>query len=390
MNNKRVLEIITLPSSAEAFIGDQFSYFQQKGDYEMHLICSDGEGLAELAKRQNIKYQPVEISRQLAPWKDIKAVFQIARYIRKKHIDLIVAHYFPKASLIATLANLLAGNKTKVIIAHGVLHDTMHGIVRKLVIWEQMFDVFFAKKVVCVSPSVARRRREDDIEKAEKQVILGGGSCNGVDALVKFNPENIPTEEIDLLRMQFGLKKSDFVVGFSGRLVHDKGIAELSQAYMLLKQRHPWKSIKLLIIGEPEQRDSVPQEVMNVLYSSKDVVFTGRIPYSEIQKYYLLMNVLVLPSYREGFPTVVLEAGSMGIPVVVSRATGCIDSIKEGVTGLFTEIRPEAIADKIARFLDTKFADEMGKHARQYVVENYDQRIIRQYMLDVLNSVYKV
>jgi glycosyltransferase involved in cell wall biosynthesis len=179
------------------------------------------------------------------------------------------------------------------------------------------------------------------------------------------------------------------VVGFSGRLVHDKGIAELSQAFVLLKQRHPWKSIKLLIIGEPERRDSVPREVMNVLYSSKDVVFTGRVPYSEIQKYYLLMNVLVLPSYREGFPTVVLEAGSMGIPVVVSRATGCIDSIKEGVTGLFTEIQSEAIADNLARFLDTKFAEEMGKNARQYVVENYDQRIIRKYMLDVLNDVCK-
>ena len=374
MNHKCVLEIITLPGSAEAFIGDQFSYFQQEGEYEMHLICSDGDGLAEFAQRQKIKYQPVEISRQLAPWKDIKAIFQIAHYIRKNHIDLIVAHYFPKASLIATLANLLAGNKTKVMIAHGVLHDTMHGMVRKMVIWEQKFDVFFAKKVVCVSPSVARRRREDGIEKADKQVILGGGSCNGVDALVKFNPENVPAEEIDLLRMQFGLTRSDFVVGFSGRLVHDKGIAELSQAFILLKQRHPWKSIKLL---------------MNVLYSSKDVVFTGRVPYLEIQKYYLLMNVLVLPSYREGFPTVVLEAGSMGIPVVVSKATGCIDSIKEGVTGLFTEIQPEAIAENVARFLDMKYAEEMGTNARQYVVENYDQRIIRKYMLDVLNDVCK-
>ena len=145
---KRVLEIITLPGSAEAFIGDQFSYFQKEGDYEMHLICSDGEGLAEFAKRQNIKYQPVEISRQLAPWKDIKAIYKITRYIRKNHIDLIVAHYFPKASLIATLANLLSGNRTKVMIAHGVLHDTMNGLVRRLVIWEQKFDVLFAKKVV--------------------------------------------------------------------------------------------------------------------------------------------------------------------------------------------------------------------------------------------------
>ena len=316
---KKVLEIITLASSAEAFIGSQFSYFQEEGDYEMHLICSDSDTLDDFAKKQGIKYQAVEISRQLSPVKDLKAIWKIAQYIRKNKIDIVVAHYFPKASLIANIANLLAGNKTKVMIAHGVLHDTMHGLARKMVIWEQKFDVAFAKKVVCVSPSVARRRREDGIEEASKQVILGGGSCNGVDAIEKFNPELISAIVTVQLKEKYGIKEGDFVVGFSGRLVHDKGISELSQAFSQLKAKHEGESIKLLIIGEPEKRDAVPQHVMDILYNNKDVIFTGKVPYSEIQRYYLLMDVLVLPSYREGFPTVVLEAGAMGLPVIVSR-----------------------------------------------------------------------
>lgn len=384
---KRVLEIITLASSAEAFIGDQFSFFQEKGDYEMYLVCSKGTNLENFAKKQGIKYKDIEISRQLAPIKDIKAIFKIAQYIRKNRIDIIVAHYFPKASLIATCANLLAGNRTKVLVAHGVLHDTMSGLVRKLVIWEQKFDVAFTKKVVCVSPSVARRRLEDKIDKPEKQVVLGGGSCNGVDALEKFNPDKVLKEDISTLKEKYKLGENDFVIGFSGRLVRDKGVVELSQAFRILKKKHHDKAIKLFIIGEPEKRDAVPQEVLDTLLDNSDVVFTGKIPYGDIQKYYLMMDVLVLPSYREGFPTVVLEACSMGIPVIVSRSTGCIDSIKENVTGVYTDLEPQAIADNIERFFDKEFAHSMGKDARNYIVDNYDQRIIRKYMLQVLDSI---
>ena len=383
---KKVLEIITLASSAEAFIGNQFSYFQSTGRYEMHLICSNGPTLHDFVKKQGIKYQPIEISRTLAPWKDIKAIFQIARYIRINKIDIIIAHYFPKASLLTSCACLLTGRRCKIMIAHGVLHDTMHGLLRKLVIWEQKFDVAFARKVVCVSPSVARRRREDGIEKTIKQVVLGCGSVNGVDAIEKFNPTLVSQNIIHQLKTKYQITDNDFIIGFSGRIVHDKGIEELCEAFEILKERFPQKSIKLFIIGEPEKRDAVPQKTLDILHKNANVIFTGRIPYSDIQQYYLLMNVLVLPSYREGFPTVVLEAGAMGIPVIVSRSTGCIDSIKEGETGVFTDISAESISNNIEKFFNKDFARSIGKNARQYVLNNYDQRIIQTYMLEVLDK----
>ena len=383
---KKVLEIITLASSAEAFIGNQFSYFQSTGRYEMHLICSNGPTLHDFVKKQGIKYQPIEISRTLAPWKDLKAIFQIARYIRINKIDIIIAHYFPKASLLTSCACLLTGRRCKIMIAHGVLHDTMHGLLRKLVIWEQKFDVAFAKKVVCVSPSVARRRREDGIEKTIEQVVLGGGSVNGVDAIEKFNPTLVSQNIIHQLKTKYQITDNDFIIGFSGRIVHDKGIEELCEAFEILKERFPQKSIKLFIIGEPEKRDAVPQKTLDILHKNANVIFTGRIPYSDIQQYYLLMSVLVLPSYREGFPTVVLEAGAMGIPVIVSRSTGCIDSIKEGETGVFTDISAENISNNIEKFFNKDFARSIGKNARQYVLNNYDQRIIQTYMLEVLDK----
>lgn len=386
IGRKKVLEIITLANSAEAFIGDQFSFFQQTGKYEMHLICSPDDTIEDFVKRQGIHYMSVEICREFSICKDIKAVIQISRYIRKNHIDIIIAHYFPKASMIANFANLLAGNKTKIMVAHGVLHDTMHGLLRQAVIWEQKFDVLFAKKVICVSQSVARRRREDGIEKEEKQIILGSGSCNGVDTINKFNPDNFSQEEIDKLRKKYSISGNDFVVGFSGRLVRDKGVVELQQAYQQLKNklRIP---VKLLIIGEAESRDAIPFNVLNSLRDDNMVIFTGEVPYSDIQKYYLLMNVLVLPSYREGFPTVVLEAGAMGIPVVTTKSTGCVDSIIENKTGLFADINPVSLCNQIQLFTNKSLANEMGHNARRHIQQNYDHKVVREYMLRVLDEI---
>lgn len=384
---KKVLEVITLAGSAEAFIGDQFSFFQKEGDYEMHLICSPNEKINAFVEKQGIKYCPVEISRTFSLKADIKALFAIRKYIKENNIDIIVAHYFPKACFLTILASLFLGVKHKVILAHGVLHDTMHGWIRKAVIWEQKWDVWHADKVVCVSPSVAKRRREDCIEKEEKQVILGGGSCNGVDAINKFNPSKISNEDIAILKNKYNLNENTFVIGFSGRLVRDKGINELVDAFKSLIDIHKERQIKLLVIGEPEVRDGLPQDTITFLKTSKDIVFTGPIPYEEIQKYYLLMDMLILPSYREGFPTVVLEAGAMGIPVAVSKSTGCIDSIKENETGIYIDINCDSIRIGIEKYLDNEFCTKIGKQAREYIVNNYDQKIIRKYMLEVLNSL---
>ena len=126
---------------------------------------------------------------------------------------------------------------------------------------------------------------------------------------------------------------------------------------------------------------------MSFLKKSKNIVFTGRVPYDEIQKYYMLMDMLVLPSYREGFPTVILEAGAMGVPVAVSKMTGCIDSIKEGETGVFVDINNDSIKAGIECFFDDEFRLRIGKQARAYVVKNYDQTIIRKHMLNVLKAL---
>lgn len=382
----RVLEIMPLGSSAINFIGDQLSYLKENGGYEMHLITTPGGNVAEFASKEGAAYFPLEIPRPIKPVQDIKNLWTIYRYIRKHKIDLVIGHQ-SKGVLYGMLAGRLAGAKHRIVLAHGVLEDTMTGLKQKIFAIENRICSMCATHVLCVSPSVMKRRVKLGIDKPRKQYLLGKGTSNGVDAMKKFNPENVPAIVTDEIRKKYGLTQNDFVIGFCGRLVRDKGVIELTGAIKQLHERFPDKSVKLFVIGSPEKRDALPEETINFLKESDQVIFTGRIDYGEIQNYYTVMDVFVLPSYREGFPTVILEASAMGLPMVVSRSTGCIDSIIENETGIYCDIEPSSIADAVTFFFDKEKARQFGKAARTFVVENFEHAIIREQMLLFLNKV---
>lgn len=383
---RRILEIINLPGSAQIFIGDQFSYFREQGGYEMHLICSPGSGVEEFAEKHEVHYFPVSIERRFSLLSDIKAFCRIYRYIKNNKIDVVISHQ-EKSRLLGTVAAWLCGVPVRLIYAHGVLLDTMRGLKRRLFLNEGKLVSRLAHRIICVSPSVMRRRVEIGMDKPEKQVLIGYGTCNGIDTVNKFNPSLVSDMERKKVKDSLGIKENDFVVGFCGRLVRDKGIIELVEGIRILAKRHPDKSIKLLVIGAFEKRDSVPESTADYLQTSQLIKFTGHVPFEDIQKYYTPMNVLVLPSYREGFGLVTIEAGAMGIPAIVSRSTGCIDSIVEGETGVYTDINPTNIADKIECFFDKKYARRLGENARRNVADCYEHNDVMRKTLEFINSL---
>ena len=187
--------------------------------------------------------------------------------------------------------------------------------------------------MVCVSKYVANFREKDHIDKSGKTIILGKGSCNGIDIEQKFNPDRINPIEIAELKSNFGIEENQFVIGFVGRLVRDKGVIELIEAFRVLRKRHPKQKITLLVIGEPEFRDALPTSTLEYLRNGEDIIFTGQVPFSKIQTYYMLMNVLVLPTHREGLGMVALEAEAMGVPAIVSGYTGSAETVINGKTG---------------------------------------------------------
>ena len=215
-----------------------------------------------------------------------------------------------------------------------------------------------------------KRSIEDKLAPASKQIILGHGTCNGVDTQKQFNPAIIDQNKVAELRAKYGIADDDFVIGYSGRLVRDKGIIELVRAFDKLQNAD---KCKLLLVGMFEVRDALPDDVQERIKNDKRIIFTGFIN-GGMEYYYSLMDVYVLASYREGFPTGVLEAQSMEKPIITTRVTGCCDSIVEGKTGLFVEHDPEDLVKKINNIRLDHAID--GREGRKWVIDNFDSPLV--------------
>lgn len=383
---KRILQIINLAASARNFIGGQFKYLHEHG-YDVHLICSDDGFMNAYAKENNVKFYHVQLARTLSPINDIKAFWKIFRYIRENNIDTVIAHQ-AKARLLGTTAAYMARVPNRIIFAHGILFETLGGAKRKLVVLMDKLVAKLSHKTVCVSPSVASVRLQNKIEKPSRQYLLGKGTCGGIDTINKFNPQNLNKSEQNSIKASLGISESDFVVGFCGRLVRDKGVFELVEGFKVFKQKYKNNSnIKLMIIGNREIRDSISQNLNETIDNDSNIIHVDYVDNAEIYKYFALFDVLVLPSYREGFGMVTIECGAMGVPAIVSKSTGCIDSIIEGETGLFCDITPKSISEKIEyMYNNPNQRIMMGANARRYTVDNYDNTVVWPHVINVIES----
>lgn len=363
-----ILHVVNIYFVLPFFIGDQFKYFKDKG-FGMHAACSDSEYLADYAKKQGFSYLATPINRSISIKDDLRSIRALCRYIRRNKIDIVVGHT-PKGGLLAMIAGRICSVRKRIYFRHGLVYETSHGFKRFVLKSVDRLASACATKIVCVSPSVLERSISDKLAPAKKQIILKDGTCNGVDTVGQFNPEKVDREAVAALRKKYGIGKDDFVIGYSGRLVRDKGVIELVEAFDRLSGAD---NCKLLLVGMFEQRDALPESIRQRILNDSRIIFTGFVN-GGMENYYSLMDMYVLASYREGFPTGVLEAQSMGLPVVTTRATGCCDSIVDGVTGLFADNSAEDLARKIDQVRVDKKID--GANGRAWVKEKFDSRIV--------------
>lgn len=369
-----ILHITSISFSLHYFIGEQFLYFRQKG-YRFFVTCSPNEELEPLAEKYQFNYLATPIERRLSPWNDWKSLRTICRYIRHNQIDIVAGHS-PKGALLAMLAAYLCHVPKRIYFRHGLVYETTHGLKRFILRTVDRFTSRCATQVVCVSPSLMRKSLEDRLDLPSKQVLLGAGTCGGIDTCNKYNPEHIDDEKLSAYRAQYGITDTDYVIGYTGRLVRDKGIMDLLEAFDLLpKKLHA----KLLLVGMFEERDALPASIQQRIQNDERIVFTGLIN-TNMEYFYAMMNVYVLASYREGFPIGALEAQAMQIPVVTTKETGCIDAIIEGKTGLFTTHNPADIANAI---MQTMRYPDMGSEGRKWVSSNFDNLITWKYIEDL-------
>lgn len=366
-----ILHVINISFVLRHFIGDQFFYFPPKG-YKLFVACSPDEGLPKMAEYYHFEYLATPVARKIALISDLKTIFRLCRYIRKNHIDIVEGHS-PKGALLGMIAAKLCGVPKRIYFRHGLVYETSHGFKQALLIWIDRLTSACATKVVCVSNSLMQQSLRDHLCPADKQVLLGNGTCGGIDAQKKYNPELIDPKKLASYRAQYGLSESDFVIGYTGRLVRDKGIIDLLEAFdRLSKELHA----KLLLVGMFEERDALPAPIQDRIRNDQHIIFAGLID-QDMEYYYAMMNIYVLASYREGFPIGALEAQSMQKPVITTKDTGCIDAIVDGVTGLYTTHNPEDIAKQIRMAYDHP---EMGFNGREWVSEHFDHSVIWKYI----------
>jgi glycosyltransferase involved in cell wall biosynthesis len=251
---------------------------------------------------------------------------------------------------------------------------------RRLLRATERLTCALAHRVGCVSRSLRRFVLDEELCDPGKLVVHGQGSSHGVDATDRFTPDHADEGARQRTRERFGIPLDALVIGFVGRVVRDKGVIELVAAWECLRVRYP--SLYLLVVGPFETEDPAPETVTKVLHSDSRVRLAGWL--DDPRDGYGAMDVVVLPSYREGLPNVPLEGAAMQLPVVTTSGPGCVDSVEDGVTGIVVPPRDAVgLTEAIARYLeDPELRRRHGRSGRLRVLRDFRPERIWCALLD--------
>lgn len=379
----KLIHVFSIFGTAESFFDGQFKYLTDKG-YEIVVVSSDAPNTDAFCKRNGVRFVPLNIPRSVSPMAIAKAVKSICSLICKEKADAVFGHT-PVGALCAMIAARLCGVKNRVYYRHGLIYTTMKGLKHTIFKAEEKFVASLATSVINVSHSLSKLAVADGLNKAEKQYVIGHGTCGGIDAQNIFNPSLVDADKLLFIKKKLGLNDTDIVFGFCGRICNDKGIPELVDAFELFQKLHSNIKAKLLFIGRFDTRDGISEEKKQQIESNSDIVISGHIDKVEIPYYYSMLDVFVFPSHREGFGMCVVEASAMEKPILDSRAHGCVDAIVEHETGEYIDLSADGICKGMELMLDEELRGKLGKSGRKRVLEWYDFKV----MWPLVGDLYK-
>jgi glycosyltransferase involved in cell wall biosynthesis len=339
--------------------------------FEVILVSAAGEELKK-AERDGVRTMEVAMAREIAPWRDLRSLWMLLKLMRKLR-PMIVNFSTPKAALLGGIAAWLTDVPCRIYTLRGLRCETTAGMKRRALMATERIACACAHRVICVSESLRQKAIELGVVDANLTVVLGGGSSNGVE-VKRFAPTGEAQRRGEEIRSELGIPLDAPVVGFVGRLTKDKGIAELVDAFLALRSEFP--ELRLLLVGEPEAGDPLPAQTRKLLESMPGIVRTGFL--GDPAGHYQAMDVLALPTYREGFPTVALEASAAGKPVIMARATGAVDAVIDGVTGILVPVGDShALASALELVIrDRNLAAAFASAGRERVLREFQQETV--------------
>ena len=374
---KKLIRITTVPLSLEKLLENQGRYF--KTHYNITFVSSNANQLKEVADDQGVRHFPLEMTRKITPLQDLRCLIRLYYFLRKEK-PLIVHTHTPKAGIVGMLAARLAGVPIRLHTIAGLPLMETSGLKRLLLMTVERLTYRCATKVYPNAQGLFNFVVEKRLAPKEKLKLIGKGSSNGIDTKY-FSKKQITESQIKTLRKSLDLNTNDFIYCFVGRLVGDKGINELVSAFHAVHEKLP--SSKLLLVGPFESDlDPLQPAMQKIIHTHPNIITTGF--QVDIRPYLALSDVFVFPSYREGFPNVVLQAVAMEVPCIVSNINGCNEIIQEEESGAIVppkQVQP--LIEKMKNFFHQKEHRKIyAKKAKQFVQTHFEREQFWNYLLE--------
>lgn len=375
----KVIRTSTIPISLNKLLKGQLKFLSK--EFEVIGLSSSGTDLDEVKNRERVKTITVEMQRGMSPFKDIVSLVKLY-LVFKKEKPQIVHSITPKAGLLCMLAAKFAGVPIRMHMFTGLLFPTMKGFSQKIFIKMDQLLCWAATNIYPEGNGVKQDLINYNITSKPLKV-LANGNVNGID-LDFFSPKQISEDQKYQLRNELNFDPQDFVFVFVGRLVGDKGINELVDAFKSFDN----SNVKLLLVGPLElKQDPIKEATIKEITNNKNIISVGS--KSDVRPYLAISDVLVFPSYREGFPNVVLQAGAMELPCIVTNISGCNEIIEEGKNGIIIPPKNKlAIANAMNFVIENKDKKEFfRKNARSMIESRYNQKLVWNAILKEYNSL---
>ncbi len=376
---KKIIRATTVSQSLSFFEGTMPELIK---DYDVQLLSSPGEQLDFMGKEYGVKTHAIEMYRRLSPLKDLKSLRQLVKFFHNEK-PYMVHSMTPKAGLLCMMAAWLTKVPVRVHTFTGLVWPTEHGWKRKLLIFTDKITCACASHVIPEGEGVKNDLLNNHITKKPIRV-LGFGNVMGVD-MVRFSRRPEVDERAKLIAVA-----TAFTFVFVGRIVKDKGINELCTAFNRLNKQHP--NTRLFLVGNFEDNvDPISDESRNMINDMPAIQAVGSKYGDDLLAYYAASDCFVFPSYREGFPNTVLEAGAMDLPCIVTDINGSREIIVEGENGTIVPPRNEEDLFKAMgkMMTDDDWRGKMKHNARQMIIDRFEQGFVQKCLLDYYNELLK-
>lgn len=384
-SKKKLVRITTVPLSLDKILDGQLSFMNNH--YEVIAVSSEKEYLIRCAKNEGVRFKHIEMTRKITPIKDFISLIKLISFLKKER-PLIIHSHTPKAGILAMLASKITNIPIRLHTVAGLPLMEEKGNKKKMLELIEKLTYSFSTFVFTNSNGLYKYIIDNNYVSKSKLKVIGNGSSNGVD-INYFSPTSVSVKEKEKLKLSLGILENDFTFVFVGRIVADKGINELINAFDTISFQN--NAIKLLLVGEQESHlDPLNENTLKLISTNKNIIKTGF--QKDIRPFLAVSDALVFPSYREGFPNVIMQAGAMELPVIATNINGCNEIIVNEKNGVLIELKNNgAIVKAMVRLIeDEAFYKNLKSNARSMIVSRFERKVICEKILYEYKEMEKV